>query len=309
MPQPSYIRLFREGLLRERADAARKLMDDCRVCPRNCQVDRNAGEKGVCHTGARAVVASYSAHFGEEEPLVGRYGSGTIFFAYCNLNCIFCQNYDISHLGEGREVGPETLAALMLDLARVGCHNINLVTPTHVLGPILEALLLAVDAGLDIPLVYNSGGYDSVEALRLLEGIVDIYMPDFKFWDNETARRFCGVPDYRDRACEAVREMHRQVGDLVLDNDGTAVRGLLVRHLVMPEGLAGTDKVAGFLADLSSETYLNVMGQYRPCGRAGELPELSRPVSAMELELAKNAARRAGLSRLDERRGFLFRGL
>ena len=308
MIQPSYIRLYEEGILHERLNAVRNLMDECRICPRKCLVNRNAGEKGICRTGSKAVVSSYGAHFGEEAPLVGRSGSGTIFFTHCNLNCLFCQNYDISQLGEGREVDSGVLSALMLDLAAAGCHNINFVTPTHVIGPILEALIPAVEAGLNIPLVYNSGGYDSMEAIRLLDGVFDIYMPDFKFWDNEAAGLYCGAPDYRDRACEAVREMHRQVGDLELDKSGVAIKGLLVRHLVMPEGAAGTENIASFLADLSPATYINIMGQYRPCGRAGDFPKLSRPVSSSEVNEARNAALQAGLNRLDERGGFLFRG-
>jgi len=307
MAEASYLRLYRAGVLKERIEAARELLKECRVCPRQCGVDRSAGETGVCRTGARAWVSSYSAHFGEEDPLVGRNGSGTIFITHCNLMCLFCQNYDISHEGQGREVGPEILAALMIDLARAGCHNINFVTPTHVVPQILEALPLAVEAGLDLPLVYNSGGYDSVETLRLLDGVFDIYMPDFKFWDNDTAKKYCGVSDYRERAREAVLEMHRQVGDLTLDSRGIAERGLLVRHLIMPQGLAGTREVCRFLArEVSPDTYINIMGQYRPCGRAHEYPELSRPLSPAELREAKEAARQEGLTRLDERRRILF---
>ncbi|MBU2547793.1 MAG: radical SAM protein [Proteobacteria bacterium] len=306
MSQPSYIRLFHEGVLEERAEAARKMLESCRVCPRECGVDRTAGETGHCRTGARAWVSSFNAHFGEEDPLVGRHGSGTIFFTHCNLLCLFCQNYDISHMGEGQEVRPEVLAALMMELARAGCHNINFVTPTHVVPQILEALPLAVQAGLRLPLVYNSGGYDSVETLKLLDGVFDIYMPDFKFWDEEAGRRYCQVPDYPERARAAVLEMHRQVGDLTMDAEGVAVRGLLVRHLVMPDGRAGTRDVARFLArDVSPETYVNVMGQYRPCGRAREFPELARPLTSAELREAEAVAREEGLRRLDERRRVL----
>lgn len=254
-----------------------------------------------------AWVSSYSAHFGEEDPLVGQNGSGTIFFTHCNLLCLFCQNYDISHEGHGREVGPEILAALMMNLAQAGCHNINFVTPTHVVPQILEALPLAIEAGLDRPLVYNSGGYDSVETLKLLDGIFDIYMPDFKFWQSEAAEKYCQAGDYRERARAAVLEMHRQVGDLEMDPDGVAIRGLLVRHLVMPEGLAGTADICRFLAEeVSPNTYVNIMGQYRPCGRADEYPELSRPLYSAELREAKETARREGLTRLDERRRIFF---
>lgn len=309
MIEPSYIKLYQEGILQERARIAREMLEDCHICPRNCSVNRIEGQTGVCSTGYKALVSSYSPHFGEEDPLVGRQGSGTIFFTHCNLLCLFCQNYDISHQGAGREVEPELLAGLMIDLAKSGCHNINFVTPTHVTPQILTALVLAVEAGLDKPLVYNSGGYDSVETIKLLDGVVDIYMPDFKFWDNDIAYKYCGVSDYRERACEAVEEMHRQVGDLTMDEDGTAVKGLLVRHLVMPEGQAGTYDVAKFLAEkISPDTYINVMGQYRPCGRAGEYTELSRPLSGAELREAKQLALKAGLNRLDERRRmFLFR--
>ncbi|MEW5724341.1 MAG: radical SAM protein, partial [Thermodesulfobacteriota bacterium] len=303
MSEPLYIGLYKEGRLEERVAAARELLRACRVCPRECGVNRLEGELGVCRTGRRALVSSYGPHFGEEDPLVGHHGSGTIFFTHCNLLCLFCQNYDISHEGVGEEAEPEALAGLMVALAGRGCHNINFVTPTHVAPMILEALPHAVEAGLDLPLVYNSGGYDQVETLKLLEGVFDIYMPDFKFWSAQASRKYCEVPDYPERARAALREMHRQVGDLVLDERGVAVRGLLVRHLVMPGNLAGTYEVARFLAEeISPDTYLNVMGQYRPCGRAYEYPELSRALTAGELAEAKQEARRAGLSRLDERR-------
>ena len=305
--QPSYIKLHEQGLLEERIRSARKLMKTCRVCPRSCELDRLQDQRGVCRTGAKAMVSSYGAHFGEEDPLVGRKGSGTIFFTNCNLLCVFCQNYDLSHGGSGQEVSVEVLAGLMLELSSQGCHNINFVTPSHVAPQILEALPLAIESGLDIPLVYNSGGYDSVETLRLLEGVFDIYMPDFKFWDNRIGLKYCGVPDYRDRACEALVEMHRQVGDLELDANGVAVKGLLVRHLVMPEGLAGTSEICHFLAnEISGETYINIMGQYRPCGEAHEHAELSRPAYISEIKEARDAARVAGLSRLDQRRGVGF---
>ena len=303
MFRPSYMDLYESGELDSRIKAARALLSPCRVCPRQCEADREAGETGVCRTGSLAVVSSYNAHFGEEDPLVGRNGSGTIFFANCNLLCLFCQNYEISHLGEGREVDAGLLARVMLHLQEQGCHNINFVTPSHVVPQILEALPEAIAGGLKVPLVYNSGGYDSVGTLRLLDGVTDIYMPDFKFWDAETARRYCGVEDYPQRAQEAVREMHRQTGDLALDEDGVALSGLLVRHLVMPNGAAGTKDVARWLADeISTETYINIMGQYRPCGRVSDFPELSRALSAAELNQAREEAREAGLWRLDQRR-------
>ncbi|MEW6266560.1 MAG: radical SAM protein [Thermodesulfobacteriota bacterium] len=305
---PAYIRLHEQGLLVERIRSAGAILDECRLCPRQCGVNRNQGRTGVCRTGRLASVSSYGPHFGEEDPLVGRSGSGTIFFTHCNLLCLFCQNYDISHLGEGQAVGPEVLASLMVDLAARGCHNVNFVTPSHVVPQILEALPLAIEAGLKAPLVYNSGGYDSVETLKLLEGVFDIYMPDFKFWDPAPGLRYCGVPDYPDRARAAILEMHRQVGDLDVDEGGVARRGLLVRHLVMPDRMAGTEEICRFLAEkVSPATYLNVMGQYRPCGRASEFPELSRALTSSELAQAKKAARRIGLTRLDERRPKLFK--
>jgi putative pyruvate formate lyase activating enzyme len=288
-----------------RAEAAVSRMAACVLCPRRCGVNRLQGERGYCKTGRRAKIASYNAHFGEESPLVGRYGSGTIFVSSCNLLCSFCQNYEISHLGEGTEVQPEQLAAMMLALAENGCHNINFVTPSHVVTQILEGLVLAAERGLSVPLVYNSGGYDLADTLKLLDGVFDIYMPDFKFWDNDAASRFCDAPDYGDVAREAFREMHRQVGDLVVDQEGIAVRGLLVRHLVMPNGLAGTDGVMAFLArEISAHTYVNVMDQYRPCGSAPKDETINRRLTSKEYQEAVASARRAGLTRLDRRERF-----
>jgi putative pyruvate formate lyase activating enzyme len=248
------------------------------------------------------MVSSFSPHFGEEEPLVGRGGSGTIFLTSCNLRCVFCQNYDISHRMEGEEVEAKDLAAMMLRLQALGCHNINFVTPTHQVPQILEALALAAGQGLRLPLVYNCGGYEAVATLRLLDGIVDIYMPDFKFADSEAAATYADAPDYPDVARAAIREMHRQVGDLVLDEHGIAQRGLLVRHLVMPNGLAGTRKVMRFLAqEISRNTYVNVMAQYRPCGLAHRHPAIARGITATEYREAVEAALEEGIHRLDER--------
>lgn len=272
----------------------------CRLCPRRCGADRLAGETGVCRSTDKVVVASYSPHFGEEAPLVGTHGSGTIFFSLCNLLCSFCQNFEISHRPAGEALEPGELAGVMIRLKKLGCHNINFVTPTHVVPQILQALIPAVDQGLDLPLVYNCGGYESAETLRLLEGIIDIYMPDFKFWDNRWAERFCSVPDYRERAREAVLEMHRQVGDLQLDAKGLAERGLLVRHLIMPDDIAGSREVMSFLArEISPRTYVNVMGQYRPCGLARRDEHINRSIYPAELTAAVKAAREAGLERLD----------
>ena len=300
--EPSYLKLFREGGLTGRIEQAMALMESCSLCPRECVINRLDGELGDCETGRKAIVSSYNAHFGEESPLVGQYGSGTIFMGSCNLLCCFCQNYEISHQKEGVEVEPAQMATMMIHLAERGCHNINFVTPTHVVPQLLEALALAAEQGLGIPLVYNSSGYDKKETLEILDGIVDIYMPDFKFWDGKWAERYCRAPDYPERAKEAFKEMHRQVGDLIIDDQGVAVRGLLVRHLVMPGGVAGSRKVFEFIAEeVSPETYVNVMDQYRPCGDAHRDEVINRRLSFQEFKDATEAARRAGLTRLDPR--------
>jgi putative pyruvate formate lyase activating enzyme len=310
MREPSYIQLYREGQLGQRVEKAMKLLGECRLCPRMCEVDRLHDERGFCRTGRKAIVASFHAHHGEESPLVGRFGSGTIFFSACNLLCCFCQNFEISHQCEGEEIEAKDLAAIMLELQRRGCHNINAVTPTHVVPQILEALLLAAEDGLSIPIVYNSSGYDRVSTLELLRGIVDIYMPDFKFWDERWAKRYCNAQDYREIAVSALKEMHSQVGDLVLDSHGIAERGLLVRHLVMPHGISGTKEVLEFLAnEISPYTYVNVMDQYRPCGMANQDAYINRRISGKEYSEALKWAQDAGLKRLDQRQGFrlLFR--
>ena len=299
--KPAYLETHRRGLLSQKAAAARKGLHKCRLCPRKCGVDRlKNGLRGTCKTGETALVASHHPHYGEEAPLVGRDGSGTIFFTHCNLNCSFCQNFDISHGGVGRAATDTELADMMMGLQRAGCHNINLVSPSHVVPQILTALETAVDLGLKIPLIYNTGGYDRVSTLRLLEGIIDIYMPDFKFWSRAVAATTCGAPDYRDVCCRAIKEMHRQVGDLVIDENGIARRGLLVRHLVLPRGLAGTRDVMHFIAtQISIDTYVNVMGQYRPCGNASEIKELNRRTSSGELKEARRQTMEQGLVRLD----------
>jgi len=303
MVKPGYLALHEIGVLNERIETARARLAECRLCPRRCKVNRLEDERrGVCRTGLKAVVSSYSPHFGEESPLVGRHGSGTIFITHCNLGCLFCQNYEISHLGEGREVTDQQLAAIMVSLQNQGCHNINFVTPSHVVPQILAALPLAVEQGLTVPLVYNTSGYDEVETLRLLDGVFDIYMPDFKFWRKETAKRYAGASNYPERAKKAVKEMYRQVGDLVLDAQGIATRGLLVRHLVMPAGLDETEAIMNFLVqEISPDTYVNVMEQYRPCGQAYNIPPINRALTQEEYQEAVQLARRAGLSRLDER--------
>lgn len=292
-----YRRLWESGELQARASRARELLRGCVVCPRACRVNRLQGERGVCGGGAQAEVASWGPHHGEEPPLSGWAGSGTIFFSGCSLQCVFCQNADISQGPPGRPVSAQTLARLMLSLQEAGCHNVNLVTPTHFVPQILEALTQAIPAGLHLPIVYNTSGYDSVETLRLLDGVVDIYMPDLKYTDAAVARRLSGVDDYPAVAMDAIREMHRQVGDLEVGPDGLARRGLLVRHLVLPNGLAGTPEAMRFLAGLSPDTYVNIMGQYRPCFRAASYPEIARRPTAEELLDAVAAARRAGIHR------------
>lgn len=303
-PAPAYLKALETGILQRRAGQGLEALTECTLCPRSCGVNRTAGETGTCKTGRRAVVASYNAHFGEERPLVGRNGSGTIFFSHCSLQCNFCQNYEISHLGEGCAVADDQLATIMLELQQAGCHNINLVTPSHVVPQILNAVYLAAQQGLSLPLVYNCSGYDRVETLQLLDGIVDIYMPDFKFWYADVARDTCNAPDYPELAQHALLEMHRQVGDLVIDKtSGLAVKGILVRHLVLPGGLAGTGKIMAFLANsLSRNTYVNVMSQYRPCGRAREMPALAVALSPAEYDQAVRAAKAAGITRLDKPR-------
>ncbi len=302
--RPAYIGALKDGTLKKRVAQALSSLDHCTLCPRKCGVDRNADETGVCNTGRLALVASHGPHFGEEQPLVGKSGSGTIFFTHCNLRCLFCQNYSISHQGEGLEVDDEQLASIMLDLAKKGCHNINFVTPSHVVPQILSALYLAAQKGLSVPLVYNSGGYDDVDTLCLLDGIVDIYMPDFKFWDGNVAQDTCDAPDYPEVAKKAIAEMHRQVGDLIIDEKSQlAIKGLLVRHLVLPGGLSGTAAIMRFLAEsISKGTYVNVMAQYRPCGRAKEISALANALSPAEYDLAVGQARAAGLTRLDKPR-------
>jgi putative pyruvate formate lyase activating enzyme len=284
--------------LRERAEIALGRLEKCDVCPRACGADRLAGELGYCKSGRIAKVSSFTPYFGEEPPLVGSGGSGTIFMTGCNLACVFCQNDNISQLGAGREVSSTKLAEMMICLQEGGCHNINFVTPTHFVPQILEAVVEAVEMGLSVPLVYNSGGYDSVETLRLLDGVFDIYMPDAKYGSDAAAEKYSDAPNYTKIMKAAIREMHRQVGPLEIDDGGVAVRGLLVRHLVLPEGLAGTSEVVRFLAEeVSPETYLNVMAQYRPCYKAHNYPELSRPITLREYAEAVNLARVAGLDR------------
>jgi len=305
--EPGYFSVYRSGDLKRRVSKTAELLSKCTLCPRNCRVDRYAGELGACGISADAIVSSYGPHYGEESVLVGRYGSGTVFFTGCNLACTFCQNYDTSQLRHGRKVSAEQLAEAMLDLQNERCHNINLVSPTHQVPQILAALEFACEGGLRLPIVYNCGGYESVETLRLLDGIIDIYMPDVKYGANESGMRYSGVPDYWDRARDALREMYRQVGDLVVrkiacDDGGTAevaVRGLLVRHLVTPGRVAHTREVMRYIAEeISSDTYLNVMGQYRPVYGASEFAEINRQITIHEYREAVEIALQVGLRRL-----------
>lgn len=299
--ESSYLAAHRKGILKDRAEQLFAGLRDCTLCPRNCHADRLSGDTGICKTGEHALVSSYMPHFGEETPISGSRGSGTIFFTNCNLLCNFCQNFDISHEGRGQPVTSQELSEMMLSLQALGCHNINFVTPSHVVPQILQALIIAADNGLTIPLVYNSGGYDQVSTLKLLDGIIDIYMPDFKFWDPGISRDTCEAPDYPEIARQVIKEMHRQTGPLFINSSGIAEKGLLVRHLVMPEGIAGTAEVMNYLAkEISEDTYVNIMPQYRPCGRARETAILRRPLEMQEFRDAINVTLKAGLTRLDK---------
>jgi putative pyruvate formate lyase activating enzyme len=301
--EPAYMRLYQSGELQRRAREAVASLADCHVCPRDCGVDRLADKTAACKTGRYARVGSYFPHFGEEDCLRGWNGSGTIFFSFCNLRCQFCQNASISHDGEGAIARPERIAAMMLELQAAGCHNINFVTPEHVVPQLLEALVMAVERGLRLPLVYNTSAYDSLDSLHLLDGIVDIYMPDFKFWDPKLSLLYLKAKDYGQAAMAAIREMHRQVGDLTFDEHGLAKRGVLVRHLVMPGRVAGTAEIMRFLADLSPDMYINVMDQYYPAGKvsAEKYVEINRRTTGQEFQEAVRIAQGAGLWRLDER--------
>jgi putative pyruvate formate lyase activating enzyme len=298
--KPGYLKLYQTKELFKRIEVLNQVLSACELCPRRCKVNRLKDEKGVCQTGNLAYLSSFGPHYGEEAPLVGIKGSGTIFFTHCNLRCIFCQNYDISHLGEGYAVTDEELAEAMLRLKRMGCHNINFVTPTHVIAQILRALPIAIEKGLDLPLVYNTGGYDLVSTLKLLDGVFDIYMPDFKYSDPEIARRFSNAPDYPETIKSALKEMHRQTGVLVTDERGIARQGLIIRHLVLPENLAGTEEVMRFISsELSKDSYVNVMDQYRPAYKADDFPPLDRRITSKEYDSAIEMAKKYGFRRLD----------
>jgi len=302
---PAYVRAFDEGILQQRAKEAIESLRSCKVCPRDCEIDRLNNKIGVCKSGRLARVASAFPHFGEEDCLRGWNGSGTIFFGWCNLRCVFCQNFETSQFGEGAEVSATELAQIMLDLQRIGCHNINFVTPEHVVPQILEALVIAVERGLCLPLVYNTSAYDSLESIRWMNGIVDIYMPDFKLWDPEHCRKFLVASDYAEAARKVIATMHAQVGELTVDENGLALRGVLVRHLVMPGLLGDTREIMHWIAgNMSRDTYVNVMDQYYPAHKAESEPrfaEINRGITDNEFGDALELARDAGLWRFDTR--------
>jgi putative pyruvate formate lyase activating enzyme len=295
--EPGYVTLHKNGELEERIEKLFCILRSCELCARKCKVNRLEGERGYCQSRKELVISSYGPHFGEEPELVGIHGSGTIFLTNCNLLCIYCQNYEISHLGEGEVQTEEKVADHMIRLQGIGCHNINLVTPTHFTPQLVRAIAIAAGRGLRLPIVWNCGGYENVETIKLLDGIVDIYMPDIKYSDGNPAKKYSDAPDYFERSKESVSEMHRQVGDLKLDGRGIAYRGLLVRHLVLPNGIAGSDEVLKFAAGLSKDTYVNIMDQYRPCGEAYRYKELNRRPTPAEYGKAVATAKALGLHR------------
>ncbi len=295
---PLYLEKFSIHELQECSQKLNQLLESCKICPNECNVNRHFEKSGLCRSGDKVIISSVSPHYGEEPPLVGHFGSGTIFFTNCNLSCEFCQNYDISHLGIGREISIEELAQAMMNLQNRGCHNINFVTPTHFTPQIVQALILAIEKGLEIPLVYNCGGYESVNTLKLLDGIIDIYMPDIKYSINENAEKYSGAKNYWDFVQPAIKEMHRQVGDLKISKRGIAQRGLLIRHLVLPNQLTGSEKVLDFIAnEISKDSYVNIMNQYRPAYRADNYKELSRQITTGEYFEVVNYAKDLGLWR------------
>ncbi|MBW7882542.1 MAG: radical SAM protein [Caldilineaceae bacterium] len=303
--EPAYMELYRSGELQRRVEEALGGLESCQGCPRACGINRLADETAVCNTGRFARVTSHFPHFGEEDCLRGWHGSGTIFFSMCNLRCVFCQNFAVSQMGSGAVTPPQLLATMMLELQACGCHNVNLVTPEHVVPQVLEALLLAVEQGLRLPIVYNTSAYDGPHSLHLLEGVVDIYMPDFKFWDSSLALRYLKAKDYPATARQSIREMHRQVGVLKFDEQGMACRGLLVRHLVMPGFVEESKAILHFLAtEISADTYVNIMDQYYPAGKvdAKHYAEINRTIESSEYEQVVRYARHVGLWRFDTRR-------
>ncbi len=295
---PSYRSLKEKGLLEERIKLLEEMMSPCILCPRRCRAERKKGDLGYCKAPYDLYVSSFFPHFGEERPLVGTHGSGTIFLTFCNLKCAFCQNYDISMYGYGERVTVKDMARMMLKLEKIGCHNINFVTPTHYVPHIVKAISIAAEEGLSIPIVYNCGGYESEEVIRLLDGIIDIYMPDIKFLDWNLSQRYLNAKDYPDVVKKVVKEMQRQVGDLIFDENGIALRGLLIRHLVMPSCTDDTKRVMRFIRDeISDNAFVNVMAQYRPCYKAEIFPEISRRITVEEYREALEYARSIGLKR------------
>ncbi len=299
--EAAYLKLEREGRLAILEKELWDIFQSCRLCPRKCGANRLQGEKGYCSSTARLKIASYNPHFGEERPLVGSGGSGTIFFSNCNLLCCFCQNWEINHRGDGSYLSHDNLADMMISLQQRGCHNINLVTPTHIVPHFVKALRLAIPKGLRLPIVYNNGGYDSLEVIQKLDGIVDIYLPDFKYQDGEFAAKYSSnASDYPEVAAATIKEMHRQVGELQTNANGIALRGLIIRHLVMPDNIAGTDRFVKWVAqELTTSTRVNIMAQYHPEHKAFDYPEISRRITTDEFNQARRWAREAGLTHAD----------
>lgn len=299
---PSYLALFKNGTLSQRIEKLHSIYENCHLCPRDCRINRLNGQTGKCQASSKVKVSSAVPHFGEESPLVGRNGSGTIFFSNCSLRCVYCQNYTISIEGEGVEISDDRLAESMIKIQKLGCHNINLVTPTHYVPNIVNALQKAIPMGLRIPLVYNTGGYDRLETLQLLDGIIDIYLPDCKYMDPEQAAKYSdGAYSYPHYAKIGLKEMHRQVGDLKVDRRRTAIQGLMIRHLVLPNRVAGTQDFLKFVAEnISKTSYINIMRQYRPEYKATEYPKIARRITRYEYEEALRWAQTYGLMRLAE---------
>lgn len=294
---PVYIKTYKTGELTKKIEALYEILKNCNLCPRKCGVNRLKGQKGYCKSTEEILVSNVGPHFGEEDVLVGMGGSGTIFFTNCNLGCVFCQNYEISRLGEGKIYSVEELAKAMLYLQKIGTHNINLVTPTHFVPQIVKSIKIAYENGLMLPIVFNCGGYESLETIRILDGVIDIYMPDFKYADNLSAKKYSNAPDYFERASEAIKEMHRQVGDLKT-RDGVAFQGLLVRHLVMPNDVANSQEVLKFISsEISKETYINIMDQYRPCFKSHDFKEINRKILLSEYNRVIDFAVELGLKR------------
>ena len=296
--QPSYLKSHKEGSLRNKILKINEIITSCSLCPHRCGTDRFQSYKGKCKSGSIPLISSYSPHFGEEPPITGINGSGTIFFGNCNLSCIFCQNYDISQCGAGKEMSHSDLARIMINLQQHGCHNINFVSPSHMINAIMNALPEAIEMGLNIPLVYNSGGYDLASTIEILEEIFDIYMPDFKYMDNDIANELSGIDDYVERATESIVEMHRQVGDLQVNEYGIAQKGLVIRHLVMPDNIAQTYRVIDFVKELSTNTYFNLMDQYLPAYHAMSNPKINRKLTGEEFNRAYKYAVDIGLTRI-----------